>query len=334
VNVDRAPPQVRRWAALLAVLLGACGTRTLDAGSDVPHGLLPVDERNPIILSNDGTGNWYGLYSVLFANAGGPRLGGIAINASSYATNLGDNLAAWQALVTAARASGLDGIPDPIASDSVPLVRPASGEIDATIANGSDGARLIVDVSSRLALPYRRVVVAAGGRLTDVADAYLLDHSVKDRVVIVAALGSGSASGGALGAPNGELDPWADWIVTQRFRYVQVSSYYDATLDLPASVLADLPNNPLGAFVAAEQPNITNVPSQADQVAVVAAGLPAFVSAVERVEQDPTAPFNPKSGPTLVPSEDGPHWLVVGIDVPAAGAGLQRMLRDPKTYGR
>ena len=337
MTFDCVPPRAVRWPALLAALLTACGTRTLDAGKDVttdsgldtPHGLLPVDERNPVILSNDGTGNWYGLYAILFAKTGGPSLAGIAINSSTYATSLNDNLAAWQDLVTAARGSGLSGIPDPIESASLPLVRPSSGDIDATTANGSDGAQLIVDVSARLATRERPVVVAAGGRLTDVADAYLLDPSVAERVVVVASLGSGFA----MGAPNGELDAWADWIVTQRFRYVQVSSYYAATLDLPASELATLPENPLSTYVASVQPDIADVPTMADQVAVLATGLPEFVTAVERVEGDPAAKFDSKAGPTLVPNDDGPHWLVVGIDAAAAGARLRQMLRDPKTYG-
>jgi hypothetical protein len=50
----------------------ACGGQTLDAGSDTPHGLLPVDDRNPIILSNDNyDDNWQGVFAVLFANTGG-----------------------------------------------------------------------------------------------------------------------------------------------------------------------------------------------------------------------------------------------------------------------
>ena len=38
----------------------------------------------------------------------------------------------------------------------------------------------------------------------------------------------GQANGtSVMGWPNGELDSWADWIVGQRFRYVQVNGYYD-----------------------------------------------------------------------------------------------------------
>jgi hypothetical protein len=314
-------------AAVIAVLALGCDGEVLDAGNDVPRGLLPVDDRNPVILSNDGTGNWYGLYAVLFANAGGPRLAGIVVNASSYATSLDDNLDAWQQLVDAARASGMQGIPDPVASLGTPLVRPPGGDIDATSANASDGAQLIVDVSARLATPRRPVVVVAGGRLTDVADAYLLDHAVRDRVVVIAALGSLSAGGGVMNAPNGELDPWADWIVAQRFRYVQVSTFYDATVDLPAAGLPSLPQTPLGDLVAQQQPAITDVPTQADQVSILAIGLPQFVVAVERVEHDTSQSFDRVSGPELIPSVNGPSWLVTEIDPSVAGRRLQQMLR-------
>ncbi len=329
----RTSPRFWRVAAL-ALFGTGCAEKTLDAGFDVPHGLLPVDERNPILLSNDGVGNWYGLDAVLSANSGGPALAGIAVNTSSYATDLDDNLAAWGELVTAARASGLTGIPEPVGSVGAPLVRPSDGDVDSTEPNDSAGARLIVEASSRLSLPYRPLVVVAGGRLTDGAHAYLLDHGVSDRVVVVAALGSGSSRGGSMTAPNGELDPWADWIVTQHFRYVQVSAYYDSTLDLPAAELANLPKNPLSDYVAAELPNITDVPGQADQVAVLAVAWPKFVVGVQDVEQDPAASFVAMTGPELVPREsEGRAWLVTDIEPAAAGARLQQMLKGLKTSG-
>ena len=69
----------------VVVLAGGAGgcTQTLDAGSNRPHGRLPVDERNPIVLVNDGAhDNWQGEYAVLLANGGGPPLAGIIVNAS------------------------------------------------------------------------------------------------------------------------------------------------------------------------------------------------------------------------------------------------------------
>lgn len=329
----RAQPGPAKKLAALALMLLGCSSQTLDAGNDVPHGLLPVDERNPLILSNDGTGDWFGLYAILFANSGGSELAAITVNSSAYAEDLDENLAAWQDLVDAARASGLRGLPDPTASVGPPLVRPANGALDSTVANGSQGARSIVDISARLGSAARPVVVAVGGRLTDVADAYLLDPSVTERVVVVAALGSVSQNGALMGAPNGELDPWADAIVARRFRYVQVSSFYDATADLPATELDELPMTPLRDLVAELQPNITDTYTRADQVSVLAAALPDFTAEVERVLPDTASSSDPTSGPRLLASDADGAWLVTRILPETAGAALRRMLRDPATYG-
>ncbi|HSY41614.1 MAG TPA: hypothetical protein VLA79_18875, partial [Polyangia bacterium] len=229
--------------ALAVLALGCSESRNL--GSSVPHGLLPVDERNPILLANDGaTDNWQGEYAMLLANGGGPKLAGIIVNTSGPWPDLDTNMAGWRGMVAAARASGLRNIPDPQASTGPPLTRPASGQIEDTAANRSEGAHTIVDLSASLSLPYRPLVVVTGGRLTDVADAYLIDPTVIERIVVVSSLGTTTNSGGAMGPPNGEMDPWADAIVTAptaRFRFVQVSAFYDQTTDVPNARLADLP---------------------------------------------------------------------------------------------
>ena len=60
----------RRWLLVLSVLAGGC-KETFDAGYNRPNGLLPVDQRNPVILLNDGAyDNWFGEYGVLLANGG------------------------------------------------------------------------------------------------------------------------------------------------------------------------------------------------------------------------------------------------------------------------
>jgi hypothetical protein len=335
-TLARVTPRFLQRALVPLLLAAACGGQALDAGSDSPRGLLPVDARNQVILSNDGCGNWQGLYAVLFSNAGGPPLCGITVNASSYATDLNANLVAWQSLVSAARASGLRDIPDPVVSASSPLARPSDGNIDTTVPNRSDGAQAIVALSARFSLPYRPVVVVVGGRLTDVADAYLIDPTVTERVVVVAALGalSTGGAGAVMGSPNGELDPWADAIVAQKFRYIQVSAFYDPTTDIPTSRLGDLPQNPLGDLVASLQPSVTATLSQADQVSILAVGLPAFVTAVAEVAQDPTVAFSSTTGPSLVPHPDGSNWLVTSIDSASANARLWEMLQDPKTFGQ
>jgi hypothetical protein len=308
--------------SLLALALVGIGcNQTLDAGHDLSHGLLPVDERNPLILLNDGAyDNWSGEYAVLLANAGGSPLAGIIVDETSDWPDIQTNFGGYTDLVAAARASGLKDLPDPISSIGPPLLMPTSGDIDDTKPNRSNGALAILDLSNRLSLPYRPLVIATGGALTDVADAYLVDHSVVDRVVIVSSLGMTSNTGGGMGIPNGQGDPWADVIVSRKFRYVQVSAWYDQLTDVPSAKVSQLPNNALGAWIASKQPNLWQWSPASDQVAVLAVGLPTFATAIERVAAsvDASQPPDATAGPNLTTNQSGPAWLVTGCDGTAA----------------
>src|SRR4051812_19754440 len=69
-------------------------------GSSSPHGLLPVDERNPVLLFNDGVDdNWQGEYAVLLASNGGLTLAGIVVNTSRNLPMIETNIAGWRGLV-------------------------------------------------------------------------------------------------------------------------------------------------------------------------------------------------------------------------------------------
>jgi len=328
--------KIRFLALALANVLAASGcSENLDAGSSQPHGHLPVDERSPVILVNDGAyDNWDGEYAVLLANGGGAELAGIVVNATPTWSDIATNVAGWRGLVAAARASGLRNIPDPTTSVGAALAMPASGKIEDTVPNRSEGARLIVSLSAQLALPYRPVVVATGGNLTDVADAYLIDPSVADRIIVSSSLGSLEASGAAMGGPNGNLDPWADLIVATRFRYVQVSAYYQEKDDVPDSRLSDLPANAFGDWMRAKQPKIYQTPIASDQVALLAASLPGF--AVDVQSASPVLPFDASSGngPDLTVEASGKDLIVNTSAGALATAKLWQLLLDPATFSR
>ncbi len=314
----------------LAGLVLACATcgGTLDAGSD--KGPLPVDEHNPVILFNDSfRENWQGEYAMLLANAGGPALVGIIVNNSPPWPDIYANLAGWKQMVAAARDSGLQNIPDPIGSVGPALVRPSDGNIDTTEPNHSAGASFIIDASQRLAQPYRPVVVVTGTRLTDVADAYLLDPTLPDRIVVVSELGTTNSDGGEMGIPNGEMDTWADVIVAQKLPYIQVSAYYDQLTDVPSSLLPQLPNNPFASWIASKQPNIWNDQLAADQVGVAATAIPGFVTEVTRVRQQGVTSAN---YPGLAPDAAGPVWLVTSSAGALATARFWQALLDPATF--
>jgi hypothetical protein len=320
--------------AAVGVWLFAACSETLDAGFNRPRGPLPVGQTNPVILyQDDWSGDWLGEYAVLLASSGGPPLAGIIVNASKIWGDLGINTSGWNDLVNAAGASHLPNIPDVTSSAGVALTMPANGQIDSTTPNNSLGAQRIRDLSSQLSQPNLPVVVVAATSLTDLADAYLIDHSVVDRVVVVAALGGYSAPNASMDAPNGDMDPWADWIVAQRFRYIQVSAYYDQTGDVTTTDLPSLPQNPLGNRIMTKQPNIIDIPQAADQVALLAVGLPGFAVSAQQVSPDTSGGFDTTQGPPLVPDPNGKDWVVTQIAAPLAQSRLWQMLLDPQTFG-
>jgi len=333
----RATAGRRRACGLLLALGALCAAacaETRDLGTTVPRGKLPVDARNPIILVNDGVyDNWQGEFALLMANGGGMTLAGMIVNTGGNTPDINANIDGWRKLVAAARASGMRSVPDPITSIGPPLTRPANGQFASTSANHSEGAQLILETSSHLSLPYRPLAVVCGGRLTDVADAFLIDPTVAQRVVVVASLGSLTTSGAAMGPPNGEMDPWADAIVTSSYRFVQISSFYDQLTDVPTSQLGSLPTNAFGDWITMKQPQVWNLPQAADQVGVLAVGVQTFAASVEAVSIGPLPDGGSAAGPDLVAQTGGPDWLVTQVASADSTRLFWQLVKDPATYG-
>jgi hypothetical protein len=120
-----------------------------------------------------------------------------------------------QALVAAARANGSMDVPDPIRGPIGQLRKPLSGKIEDTNSIGAEGSWLIVK-EARAASIENPLVVVVGGPLTTEADAYLLDPSIADKV-IVAWLGGRRRIWGSTTAGTS----WAAYIVLQKLRLVQ-----------------------------------------------------------------------------------------------------------------
>jgi hypothetical protein len=323
---------VGRSAPVFCLMLAATSCDdALDAGRNEHTGTLPVDQHNPIIMVNDSpVDNWAPEFAVLLANTGGPALVGIVVDADRYWSDLDQNLTGWNNFVTAARASGLKSVPDVTPGASTPLTVPSDQKIESTVPPGSKGAHLIVDLSRELSLPRQPLVVVTGAGLTDLADAYLMDPTVVERVVVVACLGLYEAPKGNMTGPNGDLDPWADWIVAQKFHYIQVQVLYDQSGDVTADDIANLPQNRLGDWMSAKQPNIRNLNTAADQIGVLAAGLPSFVTKADPATPDLSSGFNspPGQGPPLVPSATGEDSLVTGGTTSIVRPQLWDMLRS------
>ncbi len=318
----------RRGVGLPLVLSAAsCGSGPLNAGYDIPHGELPVDERSAIVLVNDGArDNWQAEYAALLAASGQLRFVGLVVNTNAEYPSLDTNVAGFRQLIAAARESGIQQVPDPTASVAPELVVPSSGIIDDTVPNRSEGAWLILQAAARWGSPGRPLAIATGGALTDVADALLLDKTLAERAVVVASLGRSQSNGASTGDPNGDRDSWATFIVMTRMRFVQVNGYYDQLVDLPESSVSQLPDNAFGAWMAQKRGDILGVVHACDQVSVLSAALPWFPREVSRMRLDP-------ANPTLLASDpEGPLWHVAQTDSERARAHLWSTLTDPRTF--
>ncbi len=302
---------------------------SLDAGTR-ENGPLPVDERNPIVLVNDyPSDNWCGELALLAASAELINLVGIVVNTSEYWPDLDLNRESWQSLLEAARASGLQNVPDMVVGPSPRLSSPGDEEVGSTQPNDSMGARFIVDAANYFGTPDVPLVVVNGGTLTDVADAYLLDPTIAERIVVVAAMGWESDEGGAvLGGPNGELDTWAGQIVAQRMSFIQVSGFYSHSEDVPDTRASELPDNAFGVWMADKIDQISN-PAAADQVALLSVLVPSFPQNVRRMAY---AGSNPQGEALLGPMDDGRCWFVPTIDGSLAADFLWEMLESPSAF--
>jgi hypothetical protein len=315
-----------RVAAVALALLGCSGQ--LDAGSDSPHGALPVDERSAIVMINDGArDNWHGEYALLLTAAGRAKLVGIVVNASPIYPMLEENVNGYRRMVQAGRDSGMRHLPDVTASVAPPLARPSSGNIEDTVPNRSEGARLILEAAERFGTEVHPLVIATGSAVTDAADAYLMDPTLAERAVVVASLGMVEDGVVQTLNPNGGLDAWATTIVSRRLRYVQVNGFYDQLLDLPEARVADLPQNPFGAFMAEKRPEILDLIQACDQVSVLSAALPWFAQGVARMRAEPSDDV-----PTLVPDPTGQVWHVTQSDSERARSELWSTLQNPTTF--
>jgi hypothetical protein len=316
----------QRLVVGLALALTGCGSQ-LDAGSDVLHGSLPVDERSAVVVVNDGgRDNWQGEYAAILASTGHLELVGLVVNSNAEYPSVDVNVANYRQMVRAARDSGLSHVPDPTASIAPTLVRPESGVIEDTAPNHSEGARLILEAASARATRVHPLAIATGGALTDVADAYLLDPSLAERAVVVASLGRTDGEGATALDPNGNRDSWATFIVTSRMRYVQVNGYYDQMLDLPEDRVTELPANPFGQWMADKRADILDLVQACDQISVLAVALPWFATNITRLRLDDG------ESATLVPDPTGQIWHVRQSESDRARDELWASLKDPLTF--
>jgi len=216
--------------------------------------VLPYGNRQGnmrVIYDNDQTRDVY-TDEVLMAMAGADRIHLVGMITTRTVNGIGydkyDELVAERRqMVNLARKSGMRHLPAPVKGPRMSLQAPVSGKIEDTRTIGSDGSRLIVREAHKVG-PGNPLVVICGGQLTALADAYLLDPSIANKVIVAALLGSQEDMGGF----NGLQDPWADYIVLQRLCYVQFPQSQTVPKVPKDWLRKKLPDTPLRQWMVAK----------------------------------------------------------------------------------
>jgi hypothetical protein len=278
--------------AILVMLALSAGIVALSFGGlnrlaqDKPG--LPYDRGNPIVYDNDEAVDMYtDEYLLALASLGEIQLKGVItsspiepydayVSVANYERDVADR----DELAANAKASGFQNIPDRLRGPMGNLHKPASGRIEDTRPIGAPGSRLIV-AEAKAASPLKPLVIVAGSPLTAEADAYLLDPSIADKV-IVAWLGGQEQN---MCDYNGWADPWAAYIVLTKLRLVQFP-LRAAPPSVPKRQLLDLPAGPLRDYMYHK-----HHPTNADPGDIDGDGPPAisvirpdYVLAVKRIE--------------------------------------------------
>lgn len=203
--------------------------------------LAGIDGGNPVIYENDFVGNtWDNEVAWALASAGRIDLRG------NLATPLQKDsqpdftaeMAKWAREAEVCRQAGMRNIPDPIAGATRKLALPASGRWEDIVPESNPGILLLL-AEARKASVEKPLVVLAGGPLTTVADALLLDPYIADKMVVFGAYNN---------TLNGK-DSLASYLVASRCRFVEWGRDYFWAGGSPSA--AALPTNRLGAQLKA-----------------------------------------------------------------------------------
>ena len=211
---------------------------------------LPYSRTNPVVYDNDSVVDVYtDEYLLALSSLGEIQLKGMLTSSSVIPDNkwvkpedYESEVANRQRVTEAARASGLRNVPTPVRGPMGMLQKPVSGRIEDTKPIDSAGTRLIIE-EARKCSAKKPLVVVVGGPLTAEADAYLLDPSIADKMVI----GWLSLQNQDMGNYNGWADPWAAYITVQKLRLVHFGSVRPPRV--LKTDLAKLPPSPFQKFM-------------------------------------------------------------------------------------
>jgi inosine-uridine nucleoside N-ribohydrolase len=237
---------------------------------------------------------------------------------------------------TAAIASGFPEslVPPPMKVFKGRLVKPESGRIEDTVPIHVPAASAIVSVVRGSASPENPLIVCCGGQLTTVADAYLQDPEIADRIVVC------FIGGRPDGSPNYNewADGWATEIVMTKLKVVifPVEPVMSAVCPLvpKARLASDLPTSPFTKRLIAKMHPTHNLPGDhdADGGVVVCVLNQGYATAVQRKSVTGGTNYDGHIVPVLANHPNGNIWMITAVNQPLGTATWWETMADPVVW--
>lgn len=206
--------------------------------------LSGIDGSNPIVYDNDW---WRDVFDDYYlwaqASLGRADLRGNIVTRDmwshpDYLYSMQQCVEDGEQALKLARDSGLKHIPDLTIGSDRALSPPDSRVIEETRPYPSPGSRLIIE-EAKQASAGKPLVIVAGGPLTTIANALLIDPSIADRMVVFSLTTHNFGYNGK--------DGWSAYIVAKKTYLVEwaVGSFWDKNSVLKPDHFEVLPANPM-----------------------------------------------------------------------------------------
>ena len=198
-------------ASVLVIIV--IGITSLSAKSKYP-GIFPLPKNCMVIYDNDDHRDVYtDEYLLALSSLGEINLKGII---TTYSLNeYPIFVKGREQIMELSRKSGLRNLPQLFSGTNQKLIRPSGNRIEDTKTLEIDASSFIVQQAQK-ASPKKPLVIIAGGQLTTIANACLLDPSIAPNIVVMGVFGAKSID------YNAGLDAWAWTIILSRMRVVAI----------------------------------------------------------------------------------------------------------------
>lgn len=290
--------------------------------------------KNPVIYDNDSHADTY-TDELLMALASTGRItlkglittspGNVYVNAD---TLILDTMGREE-LVRKARRSGMKNIPDAVKGPFKVLEMPASRRIEDTVPIDSPGSRLIVEEALRTT-PDNPLLLIMGGPLTVAVDAYLLNPSIADKMVI----GWVDAMEHDMSGYNGWVDCWASYIALKKLKMVHFPAGKGYP-SVPKERLAELPVTELRQWMIDKMLPHASLPNEMDPDShpVIAMLRPDYIQETRRVSFDRwVSSMHQKQSPAYKEDPEGTVRVAAKVNQEIATEVWWEVMKDPRVW--